>query len=74
VAERGGLENRCTRKRTVGSNPTPSANSLARTDAMAACAAIFLAGSKAFAEFEFTAETGRPWMFAPFCCLCLFPT
>jgi hypothetical protein len=25
VVERGGLENRCTRERTVGSNPTPSA-------------------------------------------------
>ena len=25
VVERGGLENRCTRKRTVGSNPTPTA-------------------------------------------------
>jgi hypothetical protein len=26
AVERGGLENRCTRERTVGSNPTPSAN------------------------------------------------
>ncbi len=26
MVERGGLENRCTRERTVGSNPTPSAN------------------------------------------------
>jgi hypothetical protein len=26
VVERGGLENRCTRERTVGSNPTPSAS------------------------------------------------
>ena len=25
MVERGGLENRCARKRTVGSNPTPSA-------------------------------------------------
>ncbi len=25
MVERGGLENRCTRERTVGSNPTPSA-------------------------------------------------
>ena len=28
VAESGGLENRCTRKGTVGSNPTPSATCL----------------------------------------------
>ncbi len=26
MAESGGLENRCVRKGTVGSNPTPSAN------------------------------------------------
>ena len=26
MVERGGLENRCTRKRTEGSNPSPSAN------------------------------------------------
>ena len=26
MVERGGLENRCTRESTVGSNPTPSAN------------------------------------------------
>ena len=26
MVERGGLENRCARKRTVGSNPTPSAS------------------------------------------------
>ena len=26
MVERGGLENRCARERTVGSNPTPSAN------------------------------------------------
>ena len=25
MVERGGLENRCARKRTVGSNPTPTA-------------------------------------------------
>ena len=29
VVERGGLENRCTRERTVGSNPTPSATCFA---------------------------------------------
>jgi hypothetical protein len=28
AVERGGLENRCTRERTVGSNPTPSATQL----------------------------------------------
>ena len=27
VVDRGGLENRCARERTVGSNPTPSATS-----------------------------------------------
>jgi hypothetical protein len=32
AVERGGLENRCTRERTVGSNPTPSAIDAARND------------------------------------------
>ena len=31
MADRGGLENRCARERTVGSNPTPSAKYMSRT-------------------------------------------
>ncbi len=74
MVEGTGLENRQAGDRLVGSNPTPSANSPARTHVMAARAAIFLAGSKGFAEIGFTGETSRPWPSAPFCRLCLFPT
>jgi hypothetical protein len=52
----------------------PSATIPARTEAMAARAAIFLSRSKGFAGIGFTAETGLPCPSAPFCRLCLFPT
>ena len=37
AVERGGLENRCTRERTVGSNPTPSANPCHKSRIYIAC-------------------------------------
>ena len=62
MAEGGGLLNRYTGlTRIVGSNPIPSANSLAQTDAMVASATLFLARSKSFAAIAFSAETRHPW-------------
>jgi hypothetical protein len=41
---------------------------------MAARPAIFLSGSKGFAEIRFTVETLADRPEGPFCRLCLFPT
>ena len=58
MAESGGLENRCVREGTVGSNPTPSARVMSR-DIEHTCHAMEL--NKQFTAFGQKSPTREGW-------------
>ena len=57
MVDRDGLENRCACKRTVGSNPTPSAITSSLTLAGVDGVPEILLYSKGFSEVDQTTET-----------------
>ena len=61
MVERGGLENRCTRERTVGSNPTPSASTLVKFATSLSCVSRKRAG---VVLFRLTTYIARPALLA----------
>ena len=63
MVDRAGLENRCARTGTVGSNPTLSANLLLQTRKGPPTAAEFFVYSKGFGQTKRTSETGKAALF-----------